>query len=53
MIQYGAEQGIKALIETCEDFGMTKAATVERIVEKCSTSAQCAEEYVKKYWRNH
>lgn len=44
------EQGIKILIETCQDLGEDKQATISRILLKYSFSREDAEKYVAKYW---
>lgn len=50
-IAEGVEQGIKALIETCLDFGESKEKTISRIREKFTVSEECLQEYISKYWR--
>ena len=45
-----AEESIKALISVCQEFGSTKEATVEKLMEKCELSKEDAEEKVNKYW---
>lgn len=56
LIQMGKEegiaQGIRALIETCEEFGAAKAATIDKIIQKFSIPTDQAEKYVEEYWRN-
>ena len=44
------EESIKALISVCQEFGSTKEATVEKLMEKCGLSKEDAEEKVEKYW---
>jgi len=46
----GRLEGIKALIETCEEFNVSKEDTLERIKEKFSLSKENAETYLEKYW---
>ena len=45
-----AEQSIKALVSVCQEFGNSKEATVEKLMEKCELSKEDAEEKVNKYW---
>ena len=45
-----AEESIKALISVCQEFGSTREATVEKLMEKCELSKEDAEEKVNKYW---
>ena len=44
------EESIKALISVCQEFGSTKEATVEKLMENCGLSKEDAEEKVEKYW---
>lgn len=46
----GIEQGVKALIETCVDFGASRKDTQARIEKKFSLTEQVAQEYLKKFW---
>ncbi len=46
----GRLEGIKALIETCEEFNVSKEDTLERIKDKFSLSKENAETYLEKYW---
>ena len=45
-----AEESIKALVSVCKEYGSTKKATVEKLMEKCELSQEDAEEKVEKYW---
>ncbi len=49
-IEIGKEQGIKIFIETCQDLGEDKQATISRILLNFSFSREDAEKYVAKYW---
>lgn len=42
----GREEGIKALIETCRDFGLSKEEMISKILQKFSVSG----EKLQKYW---
>lgn len=46
----GKLEGIRALIETCEEFNVSREETLERIVDKFSLSAEKAEVYMNNYW---
>ncbi len=50
-IKAGLEQGIMALIETCQDFGIEKEDTCTRIEQMFSISEDKAREYIEKYWK--
>ncbi len=45
------EDGIKILIETCQEFGENKQDTISQIQAKYSVSSEEAQKYVAKYWR--
>lgn len=47
----GRTEGIKSLIETCQDFNASKEDTVLRLIEKFSISQEDAAEYIAKYWK--
>ena len=51
-IQKGIEQGIKALIETCEEVQISKEDTMQKIMEKFKLEKSQAEEYLQKYWKS-
>lgn len=46
----GKLEGIRALIETCEEFNVSREETLERIVDKFSLSTEKAEVYMNNYW---
>ncbi len=46
----GIEQGIKALIETCADFGKSKEETTSKVIQKFLLSPAEAAAYTEKYW---
>ena len=52
--QEGREEGrkeiIRALVETCKDFGISQEESVSRVAQKLSIPNQKAESYVKAYW---
>lgn len=49
-IEQGVEQGIKALIETCQELGCSKETTLSMVADKFSLSKESAEQCVIKYW---
>ena len=48
-ISQGISQGMKALVETCKEFGCTKEEAVAKMMEKCALSQSEAEKYAKEY----
>lgn len=46
----GIEQGIKALVETCQELGITIEAAAKKVQEKFSVSEENARRAVRKYW---
>ena len=46
----GLEQGIKTVIETCRELGLSREKTAEKIMEKYMLSPEKAEEYMKTIW---
>ena len=49
-VEEGIEKGAKALIETCQEFGLSQKAVIEKIVQKFAVEAEAAERYVTRYW---
>ena len=47
----GIAKGAKALVETCQDFGLSREAMGDLLREKLSVSADVAEEYLAAYWK--
>ena len=47
----GMEEGIRVLIETCQELGISKEETVSKIEEKSSLSSEAIEELMEKYWK--
>ena len=48
----GREEGrIEGMVETCQELGLSKEATIERIWNKFSLSEEEATEYVEKSWK--
>lgn len=48
----GIKEGIRALVEVCQDFGASKAETASKIMTKFSISQEEAELDTDKYWRS-
>ena len=48
--ELGRIEGIKALIRTCQDFGLTIDDTASRIEQLFEISQDSARKYVEKYW---
>lgn len=44
------ENGIKSMIEACQELNTAKAVTYEKIAEKYSLPPDKATEYMEKYW---
>ena len=49
--EIGIAQGIKALVEVCGEFGMSREDTEERIKTKFKLTSGRAQEYMQKYWK--
>lgn len=47
----GIEEGVRVLIETCQELGISKEETVSKIKEKSSLSSEVIEELMEKYWK--
>lgn len=50
-IAEGREEGMIALIETCQEFGKSKEETLAKVMQKLSLSKEKAATYVEKYWK--
>lgn len=46
----GLEQGIKALVQTCEELGLSRDDTKSRLKVKFSLSEESLEKRLMKYW---
>lgn len=49
-IAKGISEGIRALVETCYEFGISQEATASRLVDKFSITMEASEGYVRQYW---
>ena len=47
----GLEQGVKALIETCKEFGLSREEAVNRVKDKCALADSDIEKYFMRYWK--
>lgn len=46
----GMREGMKALVEICQDFGLTQTETAARVVQKFSLSKEESLACTQKYW---
>ena len=51
-IKKGTEDGIRVLIETCKEFGLSYEDTISKIELKFELTKDVAEKYAGKYWNN-
>ena len=47
----GLEQGTKALITTCQQFQLSKADTLAKVMSNFQLTQETAETYMQKYWQ--
>lgn len=47
----GRKEGIRAMIETCQELGQTREETISRVITKCSMSDKDAQNAVTQYWK--
>lgn len=47
----GMKKGIAGLIETCQEFGLSKENTLIKVMDKFSLSEESVEEYMQEFWR--
>lgn len=50
--EIGKEIGIRALVETCQELGMLREETQEKVEMKFALTEAAAKEYMEKYWGN-
>lgn len=50
-MEQGIERGIKALIENCMEFGLSRKETSEKIKSKFDLNDIAAEEHLQRYWK--
>ena len=51
-IEKGIETGIKAMILTCQEFGVSKEEVLSKILKNSSVAVEVAKELVDKYYQN-
>ncbi|MBQ6696246.1 MAG: Rpn family recombination-promoting nuclease/putative transposase [Lachnospiraceae bacterium] len=44
------EKGIQLLVETCQEFSISREQTLKRLIEKYEMSSSESEEYLERYW---
>lgn len=44
-------EGVKALVETCKEFGLSRVDVLLKVKDKFALSEESAEGYLKKYWK--
>ncbi len=49
-IKQGLKQGIQALVETCQEIGVSKEDTIGKLSEKFGLKENKAAEQVNRYW---
>ena len=49
-IRTGIEQGIRSLIQICQELNVSKEDTMARILQNFEMTEDTAEEYLQKYW---
>lgn len=49
--QEGLQAGIKVLVETCQDFGLSKAETVSKVMQKFAVSKSVSRNSTLRYWK--
>lgn len=49
--RWGIDLGIRILIETCQEIGLSREKTLERIAAKFSVGKEEAQRYIEKYWK--
>lgn len=41
---------VKTMIQTCQEIGVSREKTLERIMDKCKLEEEAAQEYMDKFW---
>lgn len=49
-IKEGIEQGIRILVQTCKELGMTRSEVLDKIETKYQLNDRDAEAYMESYW---
>ena len=50
-MEQGITQGVKALVETCREFGLSREETLAKLQEKFELEQTVVENYLAKYWK--
>lgn len=50
-LQVGRQEGLRTLVETCQEFGRNPEETIGKVVEKFQVSKEDAKAIVEKYWK--
>ena len=50
-VEEKVEEGICKFIELCQEFGISKEETLNRVVNKFSVTTEIADNNIKKYWK--
>lgn len=51
LLEEGMEKGIRALIETCNELGLTRSATLLKLEQKFELTKDVAEAYLARLWK--
>ena len=46
----GMETGIKALVKICQEFGLSQADTIARVIQEFTLSQDEGTKWMRKYW---
>ena len=49
-IERGREEGICALIQTCQELGLSREETEQKVKEKFPAFIERMQDYMEKYW---
>lgn len=49
-IQKGIQKGIKALVKICQEFGLSQADTIARVIQEFTLSQDEGTKWTQKYW---
>lgn len=50
-MEEGIKEGVKALINTCMEFGVSKETVLERILKNFNLELEVAEAYLEEFWK--
>ena len=50
--EQGLEQGIQAIVESCQELGASRNRAVAQLMKKFDLEEQSAQEKVNKYWKD-